>query len=143
MGTKPNVFGRVLAVCGLFAGFMLTASIISPRAGRADEGKLLRLETALMGDTEVDPGKSVGHSELIGELVGGSYRVQIYAGYPEPVYTVMTLEGEILAERIAREEAMLRFQTIPMTAYGYDESGSEMIGLAYEEEMIEMPANDR
>ena len=58
------------------------------------------------GDME-NPGQ-----RLIGELLGREYRVRCHAGVPKPTYTVLSLEGSILAEGLSLEELPRRFPSL-------------------------------
>jgi hypothetical protein len=49
---------------------------------------------------------------LIGELIGREYRVRCYAGTPSPTYTVLSLEGSLLAEGLSLSELPQRFPNL-------------------------------
>jgi len=56
----------------------------------------------------------------IGELIGQSHRIRIIAAHPEPLYTIMDLNGAVLAKRITASEAALRFPSLPILSLPRD-----------------------
>lgn len=113
MQTKPDLWRRLLAGSALVIVFMAMASIISPKAGNAspkNDNKSTFTDVIFpSGDTS---------TAYIGELIGTDYRIRIYPDYPEPTYTIFSLDGELLAQNISRQDAVLQFPTIPIGMFG-------------------------
>ncbi len=60
------------------------------------------------------PFSSEGNPVLIGELAGVSYRVQIHAADPEPVYSVLKMDGTTMAAGLTSAEMALQFPGLPI-----------------------------
>lgn len=116
----------------LILSFMFTASVISPQRGKANPEEAavtpdMRLRNGAPGfATVVDdssPAVTADRSSVLGELVSHDYRIQIHAGYPDPTYTIMTLDGSVLAHAITREAAVLRFPALPASVFAVGAGG--------------------
>ncbi|MBL1217426.1 MAG: hypothetical protein D8M59_08010 [Planctomycetes bacterium] len=131
-----TAFRRAVIAAALILGFMFTASVISPQRGKADpEGTPVASPHALLQDgtfgfdivnDDDSPAVTADRASVLGELVSHEYRIQIHAGYPEPTYTIMRLDGSLLAHTISREEALLRFPGLPAAVFAFgphDEAG--------------------
>ncbi len=110
--------GRLLSVVGLVAFFLATSSIFIPDRSVGDRG--LRG----MGDSSFTViegnGEDVlftpigGDLAVIGELVCRSYRIRILAATPEPLYTILDLDGRVVASRLTASAVALRFPDLPL-----------------------------
>lgn len=87
---------RAAMVLGAIVLFVGVARIIQPGTSRA---------------TETAPAQRV----VIGTLVGPQYHVQITAGDADPLYTVMTPEGEILERDMLAHEVYHFFPELDVT----------------------------
>lgn len=110
--------GRLLSVVGLVAFFLATSSIFIPDRSVGDRG--LRG----MGDSSFTViegnGEDVlftpigGDLAVIGELVCRSHRIRILAATPEPLYTILDLDGRVVASRLTASAVALRFPDLPL-----------------------------
>jgi len=113
--------GRLLSVVGLVAFFLATSSIFIPDGSRGDRG--LRgggdsTFTVIEGNGE--DGRDIlftpveGDLAVIGELVCRSHRIRILASHPEPLYTILDLDGRVVASRLTASAVALRFPDLPL-----------------------------
>jgi len=121
---KP-VTNRLFTILGIVGITALAASLMMP--GRS-EGRhitipdytnrpLIRPDIPRRPEQEVAGADAdADAADLLGVLVGRSYRIQIHAADPDPLYTVLTLEGSPLARRLTREELEAQFPDLPALA---------------------------
>jgi len=51
---------------------------------------------------------------MIGELFGRTHRIQIYAAWPEPLYSILDTDGRMVATELTAQEVALRFPELPL-----------------------------
>jgi len=101
-----NAPARVLAALGGVVAFLGIASLIEPsRVPAAFEWP--DHEPATSGGHTAGSTRghaSLEHGTLLLTLVGGDYTIEVYAGNPEPVFSVYDLAGNLVADRIPKDE---------------------------------------
>ncbi len=100
-----NAPARVLAALGGVVAFLGIASLIEPsHVPAAFEWHPNSSATTGLNRTGSTPGVSPAHGSLLLTLVGVSYTVEVYSGNPDPVFTVIDTAGNIVADRIPKDE---------------------------------------
>lgn len=110
-----NALGKWLSFCALVAFFLATSSIFIPdrsRGARSMTGGVNSSSTrsGVAGDESID----LRELPVIGELVCKSHRIRILAAMPEPLYTILDADGEVVASRLTASAVALRFPDIPL-----------------------------
>ena len=97
---------RVLAALGGVVAFLGIASLIEPSNVPAAAFDWPRQSPNSPTGSTPSPTSDAQPSEgvLLVTLVGGDYTVEVYAGNPEPVYTVYDAAGYRVADRLPKSD---------------------------------------
>ena len=96
VGSRPTpLAARLLAAAGGVVLFFGVASIIDPSRAPANSGT---------PSIATPAGQGALRDGLLCTLVGPNYTVEVFAGDPDPVYSVYDAAGNQLADRAPKEE---------------------------------------
>ncbi len=98
-----NAPARVLAALGGVVAFLGIASLIEPSHVPAAFDWPTAPAPAKTG-AHAHKGTSQAHGTVLLTLVGGAYTVEVFAGDPEPVFTIYDGAGNRIADRIPKDE---------------------------------------
>ncbi|MGE3108071.1 MAG: hypothetical protein AB7G11_00355 [Phycisphaerales bacterium] len=107
----PRLFHTVCAgliVCGAITAAVMTGG--PRRSSASPERDVIRPPASI--DWKVDLPADV--PRVICELIGTQFRVRVLAADPEPLYTVMSLDGAVLMERGTVSEVTAGFPTLDL-----------------------------
>ncbi len=125
--------GRFSLIFVLVLAFGITSSLFIPSDSTASHSKSKsvinpahrNIDTPSIGDLICDD--SVQPHDLIGELEGKDFRIQIFAAYPDPVYTIRTAaDNTLLADRISAEAVALQFPSLPLLTLQTDDDEGQL-----------------
>lgn len=131
MKRLPPIAERLLAAVGLALGFLFMASIFVPDWSLA-EGEPARIARPAdpRGQTlveqhapSVDP-----HEGLVslGSIESEEYTIRIYGNADQPLYSIYTTDGELLATLLTADRVAELFPELPLPNLEFDALGPMM-----------------
>ncbi len=110
-GASP--LGRVCLIFAMGMVLVLVTTLIDPGRSRGSSPQLPSSQRGSSSNLNRPKTERIAGA-LVGQLQGANHRIHIYAASPEPLYTILSIRGEIQAELLTAAEVALQFPSLPL-----------------------------